>query len=443
MERPAGPKKWLHFDLPRSKTYMKYRFANEYILVPPVQGGLVGSRRGSCRCRFRRKSPANPASSAGFRVVTEMTTSASSGPLDDVQAALAVTHAGVSAITSEVGFLAADVGGTHARLGLIAPAAKEGRPEIVAYRTYRCSDHPHLEDIVRCFNQELGVHPRELVLACAGYVHAGSVISKNLAWPVMPQAMKEALGFQSVKLLNDVEALAYAVGSIDSDQATTLKAPLVSTPENGPIVVVGPGTGLGAAVWFPGVPSRVLTTEAGHTQLAARVGIELQVLAQLAQADSHVSYETVLSGPGLHRLYIALCAIRDRYPSLGEPAAITAAALAGDDDIAREALSLFCGWLGSFAADLAMLYGATGGIYLAGGFLADMVDFMQQSPLIERFLDKGVMRPFLQKVPIRVMGHDRHGVIGAASWHLDNAVNTSAPWGSKREARSLGLNAEL
>jgi glucokinase len=90
-----------------------------------------------------------------------------------------------------------------------------------------------------------------------------------------------------------------------------------------------------------------------------------------------------------------------------------------------------------------MLYGATGGIFLAGGFLADMVDFMQRSPLVERFLDKGVMRPFLQKVPIRVMDHDRHGVIGAASWHLDNGVNTGAPWGRKREARSLGLNAEI
>ena len=372
--------------------------------------------------------------------MTEMTTSASSGLLDGAQANLAVTRTGEPAHTREGRFLAADVGGTHARLGLIAPVAKGGRPEILAYRTYRCADHPHLEDIIRCFYQETGVQPRELVLACAGYMHAGSVINKNLAWPVMPQAMKEALGLDSVTFLNDLEALAYAVGHLPGHKATILKAPMASTPESGPIVIVGPGTGLGAAVWFPGSAPSVMTTEAGHTQLAARVGIEQQVLAQLAQADSHVSYETVLSGPGLHRLYTALCAIRDRYPSLGEPAAIASAALADDDDVAREALTLFCGWLGSFTADLAMLYGATGGIYLAGGFLSSMVDFMQRSPLVDRFLDKGVMRPFLQKVPIRVMDHDRHGVIGAASWHLDNCVNVSGLWESGGEARSLGLN---
>lgn len=330
---------------------------------------------------------------------------------------------GRSASTREGAFLVADVGGTHARLGLVAPNAKEGEVEILAYRTYRCGDHPHMEDIARCFCEEFGVQPRVLVLACAGYMHAGSVINKNLPWPVMPRMMKEALELDNVTSLNDLEALAYAVGHIDSHGAPTLKAPMMSVREAGPIVILGPGTGLGAAVWFPGQPPRVMATEAGQIQLAARVGIEQQVLAQLAQADSHVSYEAVLSGPGLHRLYVALCAIRDRYPSLDEPVAVTSAALAGGDDVAREALTLFCGWLGSFAADLAMLYGTTGGICLVGGLLSQMIGFLQESPFIDRFLDKGVMRPFLQKIPIRVMERGRHGVIGAASWYLGKHVN--------------------
>lgn len=364
--------------------------------------------------------------------MTEMTMSAPTGSLEHPPTDLVVSHAPMSADTCGEVFLAADVGGTHARLGLVAPTVRQGQPEILAYRTYRCSDHPHLEDIVRCFCEELGVQPRELVLACAGYMHAGSVINKNLAWPVMPQATKDALGFDRVTFLNDLEALAFAVGNVASHTATMLKPPIAPAAKKGPMVIVGPGTGLGAAVWFPGQSPRVMTTEAGHIQLAARVGIEQQVLAQLAQADSHVSYETVLSGPGLHRLYLALCAIRDRYPSLDEPAAVTAAALGDRDDIAREALRLFCGWLGSFAADLAMLYGATGGIYLAGGFLSEMIDFMRQSALVERFLDKGVMRPFLQKIPIHVMEHGRHGVIGAASWHLQNHIHVNALWGRDR-----------
>lgn len=344
-----------------------------------------------------------------------------------------------SATSGNGTFLAADIGGTHARVALMAHDVPGGLPKELAYRVYQCADHPHLEDIVRCFCLEFDVQPRDLVLACAGYVHAGSVISKNLVWPVLLPVMKERLALDNVWFLNDLQALAYAVGHGAASGAAVLKAPMAREAHAGPVVVIGPGTGLGAAVWLPGQPSRVIATEAGHTQLAARIGTEHQVLMQLAQPESHVPYETVLSGPGLHRVYTALCAIRDRYPSLEDPSAVTRAALDGRDDIAHEALTLFCGWLGSFAADVAMLYGATGGIYLAGGFLFQIVDFMRSSPLIERFLDKGVMRPFLQKVPIRVMDHGHHGVMGAAGWHVDMHMDTNARAGDGRD-RCIDLN---
>ncbi|MEO8777430.1 MAG: glucokinase [Rhodanobacter sp.] len=319
-------------------------------------------------------------------------------------------------------FLVADVGGTHARIGLVSSQPEHGVPKLLACRTFRCGDHPHLEDIVRCFCAEFDVQPRELVLAAAGYLHAGVVINANLVWPIAPAAMGKTLGLDQVSFLNDFEALAYATVHLGAGNTTTLKAPQVPGSVVGPIVVIGPGTGLGAAVWFPGSPARVMATEAGQIQLAARSGLEQQLLARLAPACSHTPYEAVLSGPGLLRLYVALCAVRDRYPALDEPAAITAAALAGDDEMASETLTLFCGWLGSFAGDLALLYGATGGVCLAGGFLSRITDFMRGSPLVERFLDKGVMRPFLQKVPIRVVDHGQLGVMGAASWYLDVRV---------------------
>ncbi|HUB89605.1 MAG TPA: glucokinase [Dyella sp.] len=315
-------------------------------------------------------------------------------------------------------FLAADIGGTHARLALVARTAVQS-PTLAAYRVYPCADHPHLEDILRSFCAEVGMQPRELVLACAGYVHAGSVINKNLAWPVLPHVLKERLQLDHVWVLNDLQALAYAIGQGAANDAVVLKASAAQATQSAPVVVVGPGTGLGAAVWLPGKPPRVIATEAGHTQLSARIGREQQVLAQLAPPDTHVSHEMLLSGPGLHRIYTALCAIHDRYPSLHEPQAVSAAAMAGRDAIAHEALTLLCGWLGSFAADLAMLYGATGGICLAGGFLFQIADFLRSSSLLDRFLDKGVMRPFLQNVPIRVMDHGHHGVLGAAGWHID------------------------
>ena len=314
-------------------------------------------------------------------------------------------------------FLAADIGGTHARMALVARNPIEGTPEVLNYRTYRCADHPHLEDIIQCFCDESGAHPRELVLACAGYEHAGVVVNKNLAWPVLPAQLAATLGMRKVSLLNDFEALAYATAHLTEDNTDVLKA--ASASPTGPVVIIGPGTGLGAAVRLPGNPSRVLVTEAGQIQLAARTGIEQQVLAQLAPADSHVPYEAVLCGPGLYNIYLALCALRDRYPALKRPAAVSEEALTDPESLAHEALSLFCGWLGSFAGDMAMLYGATGGVYLAGGFLSQMITFMRESDLLARFLDKGVMRPFLNKIPIHVVDHGQLGVIGAASWFLN------------------------
>lgn len=323
-------------------------------------------------------------------------------------------------------FLAADIGGTHARLGLIAPLAAGGAPRVLAYRTYRCADHPHLDDIVRQFCADVGARPRELVLASAGYLHAGVVVNRNLAWPLVPATLQRELGLERVRFLNDFEALAHATVHVDEGAAVELKAAFAADGAQGPIAVIGPGTGLGAAVWFPGTPPRVLATEAGQTQLAARGGLEREVLDRIAPADCHTPYEAVLSGPGLHRLYAALCAVYDRYPACAEPADVVAAAQAGDD-VAYETLQLFGGWMGSFAGDLALLYGATGGVYLAGGFLSQIVDLLRCGPLVERFLDKGVMRPFLHKVPIRVVDHGQLGVVGAASWHLSTRTESEAP----------------
>nr|WP_179477186.1 MULTISPECIES: glucokinase [unclassified Rhodanobacter] len=317
-------------------------------------------------------------------------------------------------------FLAADIGGTHARLALVACGASGSAPVLLDYLLYRCADHPHLQDLIRCFCERSDVRPRHMVLACAGYEHAGMVVNKNLAWPVIPAQIATALQMDEVCLLNDFEALAHATAHLDESNTTLLKSAQSNMPVQGPVAIIGPGTGLGAAVRFPGNPSRVLATEAGQIQLAARTALEQQLLSHLAMANSHVPYETVLCGPGLHRLYLALCALRDRYPTLNTPAEVSAEALADEKSLAHETLSLFCGWLGSFAGDLALLYGATGGVYLAGGFLSKITEFMRASELVDRFTDKGVMRPLLNRIPIHVVDHGQLGVIGAASWFLQN-----------------------
>jgi len=315
--------------------------------------------------------------------------------------------------------LAADVGGTHARMGLLAvdasPETRDATLSVLAYQVYPCRDYADLSSIVRRFCDEQAIKPRRFALACAGYLHEGRVLNSNLQWPIEPAALKRELGMDDVSVLNDFVALAHAMPHLQADGVMSLHRPSREVTK-GPVVVIGPGTGLGVAVRLPGTPPQVLQTEAGHIQLAARTSRELEVLAALAPTGIHLPYDHVLSGPGLLRIYQALCRIEDKPASLYAPADVVAAAIANGDPCAVETLQVFCGWLGSFTGDMAMLYGATGGIYLAGGFLARMFGLLEASDFVARFLDKGVMRPFLQTVPVHVVDHAQLGVIGAASW---------------------------
>lgn len=322
----------------------------------------------------------------------------------------------------QTAFLAADVGGTHARIGLVAMRPGQSAPAMLAYRVYKCAEFASLDAILRTFCDAFAARPRRLVLACAGFLLDGRVVNNNLVWPITPAELKRTLALTDVEVLNDFEALAYGTAFLDADSIQTLHAPAQAhEAKRGPVVIVGPGTGLGVAVRLPDAHPSVLATEAGHIQLAARVGREQQVLAELAPADTHVPYDDVLSGPGLLRLYRAVCRLEKVAPTLEDPAAVTAAACMGSNAQALETLQLFCAWLGSYIGDLAMLYGATGGVYLAGGFLSRITDFMAKSRFIERFLDKGVVRPFLQTVPVHVVDHAQLAVIGAASWLMDRS----------------------
>jgi glucokinase len=176
---------------------------------------------------------------------------------------------------------------------------------------------------------------------------------------------------------------------------------------------------------MPGEPhAHVLATEAGQISLAPGTERERQVLPLLARGRDYVSYENALSGPGLLNLYRALCSLHRTSPVATTPADVTAAALAGQDPAAVEALDMFCGLLGSFVGDLVMLYGARGGVYLAGGILPQIHGFLASSTFAERYFNKGVMRAYLQQVPVRLIEHGQLGVMGAAGWFLEERRNT-------------------
>ena len=319
-------------------------------------------------------------------------------------------------------FLAADVGGTHARVALVrvSPGQDCGL-DVLSYRKFVCREFSSLSELLKEFlAHDVRIAVRHCVLACAGQVMGNEVLHDNMAWPIQLSQLRSALAFDDVAALNDFEAFGYALDGRLAHSGRLLCGPDVREP--GPILAIGPGTGLGAAVRLRGPGGRVLTTEAGQMDFAPHTLREREILACLAPHGGYVAYEHVTSGPGLLTLYTILCGLHGISPRLATPEAVTAAALTTSDAQAAEAVEIFCGTLGSFAGGLAMTFMTNGGVYLVGGFLHTIFTLLERSTFVERFLHGRSVRAFLSRVPVRVMEHGRHGVLGAANWYLRRAA---------------------
>lgn len=324
-------------------------------------------------------------------------------------------------------FLAADVGGTFARVALMRTSHDEGRDvEVLAYRKLACAEFEGLAELLQSFvASDVRTSVRHCVLACAGHVKGGEVLNDNSPWPIHLAQLRQAMMLDDVAVLNDFEALGYALGNGPASGSRLLCGPDIRA--DGSVLVIGPGTGLGAAVRLPAsAGGGVLATEAGQMDFAPGSIREREVLAHLAPHGGYVAYERIVSGPGLLTLYAALCALRGETPWLATPEAITAAAAACSDAQAVEAVQIFCASLGSFAGSLAMTFMTAGGVYLAGGFLHSMFALLERSAFEERFLHGRSVRAFLSQVPVWVTEHGRDGVLGAAHWYLRRGVPCGA-----------------
>ena len=324
-------------------------------------------------------------------------------------------------------FLAADVGGTHARVALMQASRDGGREvETLAYRQFACAHFRELAELLQAFiDSEVRIPVRHCVLACAGQLIGDEVLNDNSAWPIHLPSLRRALALDEVAVLNDFEALGYAL-----DQAPARGSRLLCGPDihaEGPTLVIGPGTGLGTALHLPGpAGGRVLTSEAGQMDFAPNSLRERELLARLAPDGGYVAYERIVSGPGLLTVYATLCGLQGEAPRLATPEAVTAAATAGSDTLAVEAVEIFCAALGSFAGSVAMAFMSVGGVYLAGGFLSSMFALLEHSAFERRFLHGRSARAFLSNVPVRVTEHGRQGVLGAAAWYLRRGISGSA-----------------
>ncbi|HEY7580274.1 MAG TPA: glucokinase [Acetobacteraceae bacterium] len=310
---------------------------------------------------------------------------------------------------SQTTAILADIGGTNARFSLLVDG------EIAPITTYRVADYLSPVEAARAFlaGPAAGHRPQIAVMAAAGPVVNGRVSMTNAAWIVDAELIREGLELQTARVINDFEALGWALPGFGAADLVAIGAGVQGQP--GPMVVMGPGTGFGlAALASDGGAEVVLVTEGGHATLPAENPREDAIIAALRARHPHVSIERALSGPGLVELYEAIAALDGAAVPRRDSAEIVAHGLAGDCATSRATLEAFCGFLGSVAGNAALTLGSLGGLFVAGGIVPRFTDFLRQSAFRARFEAKGRLAPYLARIPTAVIVHPEPAFVGLA-----------------------------
>ena len=306
--------------------------------------------------------------------------------------------------------LIGDVGGTNTRFALTTVS---GRYSAVTH--YANATAVDLEALIGRYLDERHLSPErlQLWLAVAAPVQGDTVEMTNLAWRISASGLRERFGFRHVRLVNDFAAVALSLATLQTGDYLTLGGG--SGADGAPCLVLGPGTGLGAALWVPTAGADVvLETEAGHATLSAGDDREAEVIAVARRRHPHVSAERLLCGSGLSEIYQALAEIAGKAGRPPPPEVVTERGIRGADPLAVATLELFFSLLGGFAGNLALSTGARGGVYLAGGILPRLADRIQASPLPARFVAKGRFAAYLEAIPLRLIVHPDPGLLGLA-----------------------------
>ena len=316
--------------------------------------------------------------------------------------------------------MVADIGGTNARFALTE--LQRDSPQLSQQRSLPCGDFASLQQAAEHYLDSVGERPARAAIAVASPGRGDAIRLTNRAWSFSRRELQKSLGLDTLHVLNDFGAIAWAVPALEPADAVMLHG-TDSAPLRSPVSVLGPGTGLGVALLTGDVESgwRVVETEGGHVSFAPLGKEERQIANWLDARFDRVSNERLLSGAGLSHIDAALAAgddissPLDPHTTLRDPAVIVDAALAGHDLIARRALARFCAVLGSVAGDAALIHGART-VMIAGGIVPRFIPFVQSSVFRERFLAKGRFAAYLESVPIRVITHAAPGLLGAAMY---------------------------
>jgi len=315
--------------------------------------------------------------------------------------------------------LAGDVGATKTNLALFTTAG--GVLTAVAEANFVNGGYGGLEDVVRAFLARGRSAPTAACFGVAGPVAEGRARMPNLGWLIDAASLGRLLGLERVVLLNDLAATAYGIAVLPPEQLVVLN-PGVPLP-GGNAALIAAGTGLGEAVlYWDGTRHRVSASEAGHADFAPRDGEQIAILGRLMERFGHVSWERVVSGPGLHNVYAALDVaeapdVTARIAAAEDASAtITELALAGASARCTRALDVFVSAYGAEAGNLALRALATGGVHVGGGIAPKIVSKLADGTFMRAFTAKGRFADWLARIPVKVILDPKTALRGAAAY---------------------------
>jgi glucokinase len=317
--------------------------------------------------------------------------------------------------------LAGDVGGTSARLAIVGVEA--GAAEILYQARFQSKDFPGLGPIVRGFLAEARSEADRACFGVACPVVNGDCHTPNLPWSINARALAGEIGIPRTTIINDLQALGQGIQWLRPGELVRLQPG--ESEADGVVAVIAAGTGLGQAFLVrDGDRYRVHASEGGHVSYAPGSALECGLLAFLRDAFGHVSWERVLSGPGLASIYRYLAAmghaseqahVRGEMEREDPAAVISRHALAGTDPLCVKALDVFASAYGAQAGNLALTVMATGGVYLGGGIARRIVSKLSDGTFVTAFREKGRLGELLARIPIHVIVNPHVGLLGAAA----------------------------
>lgn len=306
------------------------------------------------------------------------------------------------AVSHARSWLIADVGATSSRCATLSPGS--AKPHGV--RVYRNDKFPTLVDLFADYLADCKRRPRLLALAVAAPVHGDDIRMINRDWSFSGKSLSTGLSLEHTTIVNDFHAIAYALPALSDDARVEIGR--ATEYRGGNMAVLGPGSGLGMAAWIASDSGgAAMTGEGGHITVSGRNTDEDRIIAHIRERFGHCSAERILSGPGLLLLHQAMHGVE-----LERPEQIT-----GDsgDAACTATMNQFFAFLASAAADLALITGAFGGLYIAGGIVPAHIDQLKKSPFRKRFEDKNRYRNYMQRIPTYVITDPYPGLSGLAA----------------------------